>query len=90
MTPVGGFAWLVGEDLLDRFVTRRVESATRNRFLIDVTRCGLDPIRAGTNILHGKWPWYRASRDSTSFYFTSQYEKFEPAINIGSADGESH
>jgi hypothetical protein len=90
MTPVGGFAWLVGEDLLDRFVTRRVESTTRNRFLIDVTRCGLDPIRVGTNILHGKWPWYRASRDSTRFYFTSQYEKFEPAINSGSAAGESH
>jgi hypothetical protein len=59
MTPVGGFGWLVGEDILDRFITRRVEGATRNRFLIDATRCGLDPIRVGTNLLHGKRPWYR-------------------------------
>jgi hypothetical protein len=64
MTPVAGLGWLVGEDILDRFITRRVESMTRNRFLIDATRCGLDPVRVGTNILHGKRPWYRASRDS--------------------------
>ena len=60
MTPVGGFGWLVGEDILDRFITRRVENTTQNHFLIDVTRCGLDPIRVGTNILHGMKPWYRA------------------------------
>jgi hypothetical protein len=68
MTPVAGFGWMVGEDILDRFVTRRVEGATRNRFLIDATRCGLDPIRVGTNILHGKRPWYRASRDRSAIY----------------------
>ena len=63
MTPVGGFGWLVGEDILDRYITRRVESATQNRFVIDTVRCGLDPIMIGTNLLHGKRPWYRASRD---------------------------
>lgn len=72
MTPVAGFGWLVGEDILDRFVTRRVERATRNRFVIDVTRCGLDPVRVGTNILHGKKPWYRASRDNREGYSFGQ------------------
>jgi hypothetical protein len=72
MTPIAGFGWLVGEDILDRYVTRRVERATSNRFLIDLTRCGLDPVRVGTNILHGKKPWYRPSRDNRERYLLSQ------------------
>jgi hypothetical protein len=67
-TPVGGFAWILTEDLLDKQIARRVESATTNRFLIDFTRCALNPIRGGANIVHGKRPWYRASRDPRSLY----------------------
>jgi hypothetical protein len=63
ITPIGGLGWVLGEDLLDKYVARRIEHATGNRFLIDVTRCTLNPIRGGANILHGKRPWYRASRD---------------------------
>jgi len=85
MTPLGGLGWLVGEDILDRYVTRKVESATRNRFLIDATRCGLDPIRAGTNILHGKRPWYRASRDARGVYFASH----PPNIQVGGSDSDA-
>jgi hypothetical protein len=62
-TPVGGLGWVLGEDLLDRYVARRMEYSTNNRFLINVTRCALNPVRGGANILHGKRPWYRASRD---------------------------
>jgi hypothetical protein len=90
MTPVGGFGWLVGEDILDRYITRRVEAATQNRFLIDVTRCGLDPIRVGTNILHGKRPWYRPARDVGEVFFTNQLKKFEQESAHGSAAGENH
>jgi hypothetical protein len=60
MTPVGGFGWLLGEDLLDKQVARRVERSTRNRLLIDTVRCTVNPIRAGANILHGNRPWFRA------------------------------
>ena len=63
MTPLGGTGWLIGEDFLDKNIVRRVEGATDNRFLIDAARCALNPIRGGANILHGKHPWYRASRD---------------------------
>jgi hypothetical protein len=90
MTPVAGFGWLVGEDFLDKFITRRVEDATRNRFLIDVTRCALDPVHAGTNILHAKRPWYRASRDLGAPYFTNQHKELQPPIRGGSAVGKSH
>ena len=88
MTPVGGLGWLVGEDILDRFVARRVESATRNRFLIDTTRCGLDPIRIGTNLLHGKRPWYRP-RDMNEVYFTDSPTEIDAPRNQASV-GASH
>ena len=64
MTPLGGAGWLIGEDFLDSKVVRRVEGATQNRFLIDSARVALNPIRGGANMLHGKHPWYRASRDA--------------------------
>jgi hypothetical protein len=75
ITPVGGLGWLLMEDLLDKHIARRVEGNTRNRFLIDATRCALNPIRGGANILHGKRPWYRASRDAREVYFSSQVKK---------------
>ena len=64
-TPVGGTLWLLTEDILDKKVNRPIEAATSNRFIIDFSRCALNPIRGGANILHGKRPWYRASRDRT-------------------------
>jgi hypothetical protein len=64
MTPLGGAGWLIGEDFLDKKIVRGVEGATQNRLLIDTARCALNPIRGGANILHGKRPWYRASRDA--------------------------
>lgn len=73
MTPVGGFGWTLAEDILDKEVARRVEGATTNHFLIDFTRCALNPIRGGANILHGKRPWYRASRDASQVYFSHHF-----------------
>jgi len=70
-TPVGGALWVLTEDLLDNKINRRLEGATRNHFLIDLMRCALNPTRSGANILHGKRPWYRASRDASQIYFAN-------------------
>jgi hypothetical protein len=64
MTPIAGTGWLIGEDFLDKKVVRRLEGATQNHLLIDTVRCALNPIRGGAYILHGRPPWYRASRDA--------------------------
>jgi hypothetical protein len=72
ITPLAGLGWLLTEDILDKYVARRVEAATTNRFWIDVVRCATNPIRGGANILHGKRPWYRPSRDVPSGYFLSK------------------
>jgi hypothetical protein len=63
---------MVGEDWLDKKVVRRVEGATNNHFLIDSARCGFNPVRAGANILHGKKPWFRASRDYNEVALTHE------------------
>ncbi|HUK48088.1 MAG TPA: hypothetical protein VLW06_10875 [Terriglobales bacterium] len=76
MTPVGGFVWTVGEDFLDKNIARRVEERTRNRFLIDVTRCSVNPIRGGASILHGRRPWWRA-RDASAVYLAHQAKKLQ-------------
>ena len=67
-TPAGGFLWILAEDLLDKEVARRVEAFTRNHLVIDFVRCAMNPIRGGANILHGKRPWYRGSRDAREGY----------------------
>ncbi len=64
MTPIGGFGWMLAEDVLDKKIVERVEEHTENRFLIDAVRCSLNPIRGGANILHGRRPWDRVSRDA--------------------------
>lgn len=79
MTPVGGFLWMLTEDLLDKNIARRVEGETRNHYLIDFTRCALNPIRGGASILHGRAPWYRA-RDARLVYLSHQAQK----LNISS------
>jgi hypothetical protein len=63
ITPLGGLGWMVAEDILDKEIARRIERKTRNKFVVGVTRCALNPIRSAANILHGKSPWHRASRD---------------------------
>jgi hypothetical protein len=85
ITPVGGFAWMLTEDLLDKQIARRLEGATRNSFLIDATRCALNPIRGGANILHGKWPWYRASRDASAVFVANHYKSHDRSGDISDA-----
>jgi hypothetical protein len=87
MTPIGGFAWMLTEDLLDKEIARRVEGVTRNHFLIDLTRCALNPIRGGANILHGKRPWYRASRDAQQIYFLNQLKRQSSPVDLVSGGG---
>jgi hypothetical protein len=74
MTPIGGTGWLLAEGFLDKSMAWRVEGSTRSHFLIDLTRCALNPIRGGANILHGHRP-YGASRDASQVYFSHQYQK---------------
>ncbi len=58
VTPVGGMAWNVGEDIVDRYVFRRVLRARKNRLLL-FSAAFMTPTRSGANILRFRAPYYR-------------------------------
>jgi hypothetical protein len=62
ITPSGGVAVVVGEDLIDRFVVARLESrmssATGRRLL----RMILNPSRSIANVADKQAPWHRTGR----------------------------
>jgi hypothetical protein len=61
VTPTAGITWSIGEDLIDKYVIRRIEGHSRNVFY----RMGismLNPTRSAANLLRWKTPWYRDNR----------------------------
>ena len=61
ITPTVGTGWLIGEDILDRFVVQKLEAKTSNRFLQTLAR-GLTPSYAFANLMAGRVPWHRYTR----------------------------
>ena len=60
-TPVGGTLWVVGEDAIDKFVTKRLDRKYKNPVaLLGISV--LTPTRSVANLLRFKAPWYRESR----------------------------
>ncbi|MCI0659857.1 MAG: hypothetical protein L0220_02170, partial [Acidobacteria bacterium] len=62
VTPVMGTAWLVGEDLLDRYVISQIESKIGRRLVIIALRGLFNPTRSFANLYRGKWFWHRDYR----------------------------
>jgi hypothetical protein len=62
VTPVGGLAFMVAEDALDRYVITKIESRTQNAFLRALTRVMLNPSRSLSTAAQGRAPWDRAVR----------------------------
>ncbi len=62
VTPIVGTGWLVGEDLLDRYLIQALEKKISNRVTFVLFRSFLNPTRSFANILRGKTPWYRDNR----------------------------
>jgi hypothetical protein len=62
VTPSIGFAWMVGEDFLDRHAVRGLENHTDSRVLRALARGFLNPSRSFANMMRGKAPWFRDTR----------------------------
>jgi len=62
VTPVVGTGWLVGEDVIDHYMIRRLEDKIGSRTIKLVIRGFLNPTRSFANMIRGKWPWYRDNR----------------------------
>ena len=79
VTPSLGLAWMIGEDVLDRYAVLPIESWTRNRWARMAVRSGLNPARSFANLMAGKVPWYRTSRAGILDYLPSK-EASQPAV----------
>jgi hypothetical protein len=62
VTPAGALGFIVAEDTLDRYLIRRVENWTTNRFFRAAARMVFNPSRTMSNAAQGRLPWYRAAR----------------------------
>jgi hypothetical protein len=62
MTPVGGLGIMMAEDMLDRFVVRKLEQRTGSPVVRAMLRMFLTPSRATANVSGMRAPWYRAGR----------------------------
>ena len=57
VTPLAGFGLMVAEDALDRFVLRKLEARTTNRWKLSVYRIVFNPSRSFAGVLAGRFPW---------------------------------
>lgn len=62
MTPVGGFAFTVTEDLIDRHVILPIEERGTSTVHMRLWRSLLNPERSIANLLRGQAPWHRDTR----------------------------
>ena len=61
VTPTAGVTWSMGEDLIDKYVIRRIENLSRNPlYLMGISM--LNPTRGAANLLRFKAPWHRDTR----------------------------
>src|SRR5262249_51049664 len=63
VTPIVGTGWLIGDDLLDRYLIQRLEGKIGNRVAQNVLRGALNPGRSFSNIIQGEMPWHRDNRE---------------------------
>jgi len=59
MTPLGGLGIMVAEDLLDRFIIKKMEARTNSKLVRMMLRVALNPTRATANVTGMRPAWYR-------------------------------
>ena len=59
MTPLGGLAFIVAEDLADRHLLAWLEPRVGSRSIRNIFRVALTPSRALANMAQGRMPWFR-------------------------------
>jgi hypothetical protein len=62
ITPTLGTAFIVVEDLTDKYLIRKIEDHTRNLTLMALARTFLNPCRGFSNIMGRRAPWHRDDR----------------------------
>ena len=68
VTPVIGTAWLIGEDALDRYLVRPLETRIDSHVGRMFVRSFFNPARSFANVMRGRWFWHRDDRPGVSHY----------------------
>jgi hypothetical protein len=68
ITPTAGAGWLVTEDAVDRYLIRYLERRVSHPVWRAVFRGTLNPSRSFSNVLRGRYPWYRDTRPGVHRY----------------------
>ena len=66
ITPNFGMIWLIGGDIVDRYVTVPLENRTRSTIARSLLRAAINPPQSFANILMLRYPWHRENRPSPS------------------------
>jgi hypothetical protein len=79
ITPTLGFALVIGEDALDRYLVVRFEDKHKNAFMRAMVRSWAAPDRTFANILRFKQPWARENRVGVKAYPTLKERNYTDA-----------
>src|SRR6266550_1466067 len=77
VTPNFGMVWLIGGDIIDRYVTRPLEDRSRSATARSVLRSVINPPQTFANVLMLKYPWHRENRPGPSAYDGQLYARAE-------------
>jgi hypothetical protein len=68
ITPALGLGWMLAEDALDLYAIKPLEGLTRNRWARMMLRSWLNPTRSLANVVNGRAPWHRDTREGILAY----------------------
>jgi hypothetical protein len=74
ITPTFGLGWMVAEDVLDKYLIKRIEGRTHNTMARILARSFLNPARSFANLMDWKRPWQRESREGVLAYTPERAE----------------
>jgi hypothetical protein len=80
ITPTVGLGWMVGEDMLDRYLVKYIESRTSNTTARLLARSWLNPSRSLANMIRMRYPWYRDSRPDLKEYDAATWKNDYAAV----------
>jgi hypothetical protein len=75
ITPTFGFAWMVAEDSIDRYLLTAFERRVGNPQLRLLARGFLNPSRSMANMLRWKLPWHRDTRPGVLARNSASFER---------------
>jgi hypothetical protein len=82
-TPTLGTGWAIGEDIIDRYAIRWLETKTSNPFALIFARGFLNPTRSFANAMSLRLPW---NRDSRPGLFGKYHAAREAMLATGASD----